>query len=698
MTRGASDTPARGSAPVGYVAVMRLRSACAVLLACGTGSHAVPTPAVTVKPGDIAITNATVVPMSRDGVLEHHTVVVRGDRIVAVAPSASIAVPAGTTAIDGTGRWLMPGLADMHVHTWSENDLTLFVAAGVTTIRNMFGGDQHLAWRSEIARGRRVGPTIVTSGPIIDGDPPVWPGSTALAQPADADKIVADQKAAGYDFLKPYSRLTREAYEALAAAGKRHGMALAGHVPATVGLRGVLAARQRSIEHLDGWLLALVPDGVPLPEGMQAKLRAALPRLDESRLPGLIAQTIEVGTWNCPTLIVLDRIAALEDLAEVKSRLKWLDKVAPAVVQQWDPKQDFRFKAFTADDFAAMREANRWRAKILAALAAANAPLLVGTDTGNPFVIPGEALHDEIELMVASGMPRAQVLRAATAGAAEYLGAPREAGIIEVGARADLVLVATDPLGEPLPLVPDGVMLRGTWLGRADLEARLAEVARRVAATPAHSRWDGVPSLAPEGKVIHQAHYDLTLGGRPIGEERLAVGTVDGKRVVVSQMVAEFSGPIQTSYQIGPDAATLTVKASFGVLQVAGRVTDGRFVVTGSDATGRPVSLAATFPAGAFLAGPGAGGAIMLADRLAGMKVGDRRALTSLEITFFPTTGLATTSHEVERKPDADGRRVFAVTSTVGKNVERSEVVVDGDGFVVKHAIGAPMHLTFTRR
>jgi hypothetical protein len=118
----------------------------------------------------------------------------------------------------------MPGLADMHVHTWAEHDLTLFVAAGVTTVRDMFGSTRHLAWRNEIARGERLGPTLVTGSPVIDGEPPVWPGSLVLASPADADRVVDKLKAQGYDFLKPYSRLSREAYDALVAAGRKHGM------------------------------------------------------------------------------------------------------------------------------------------------------------------------------------------------------------------------------------------------------------------------------------------------------------------------------------------------------------------------------------------------------------------------------------------------------------------------------------------
>jgi len=680
-----------------------------MVVACGGSGPASPagpvhpggsTPPFVVSPGDVAITDVSVVPMSRDGVLEHQTVVVRGDRIVAVAPSASMAVPAGVTAIDGANKWLMPGLADMHVHAFLESDLTLFVAAGVTMVRNMYGSNQHLAWRSQIARGERLGPTIVTAGPIIDGDPPVWPGSAVLVQPADADKIVAEQKAQGYDFLKAYSRLSREAYEALAAAARRQGMVVAGHVPAAVGLAGALAAKQKSIEHLDGWLWALVPGGVTLTDdgNLQHKLRAALPTLDEAKLPGLIAQTIAAGSWNCPTLVVYDRIAGLDDLAAVKRRVTWLDKVAPAIVAQWDPKQDFRFKGFTGEDFAALRAANVWRAKILARLAAANAPILVGTDTGNPFVIPGAALHDEIELMVAAGVPRARVLRAATAGAAEYLGTPREFGVVEVGARADLVLVPANPLTDPLPLVPDGVTVRGTWLARAELEAKLAEITKQAKAPPPKDRWEGVAPLVAEGKIVHQAHYDMVGGGQPIGEERLVVGVAGGKRVIVAQVVADYGGRIQTSYRIGPEAATVGVKSPFGAFQLAGKVTVGKLVVTGSDATGKPVSLTSPLPAGAFLSGPGMGGSIMLAEKLAGMKVGDKRALASLEIGYFPATAIVATTYDVERKPDASGHRVFAVTTKIDKTVATGDLELDGDGFVVSRKVSAPFEVVTTRR
>lgn len=681
---GAGPTGAGGSGAAGGPAV-------------GPGAPAVRS-AIEIRSGDLVIANATVVPMSRDGELARHTVVIRGDRIVAVAPSAELPVPAGVTAIDGTGKWVMPGLADMHVHVFGDDQLAMLVAAGVTTVRNMYGSQQHLAWRDRTARGELLGPTIVTAGPLIDGDPPIWPGSTVLVNPADADKVVTDQKAAGYDFLKPYSRLSRPAYEALAAAGKRHGMVLEGHVPDAVGLDGVLAAGQRTIEHLDGYLIAQVPDGVTLPDDRRAKLHATLAHLDRSRLAGAVARTVAAGTWNCPTLVVYERLGGLDDLPALRRRVAWLDKLPSAVVDAWDPSKDFRLQSYTAEDFAAIRTANAERVRVLAALAAAGAPILVGTDTGNPFVVPGAALHDEIELMIAAGLPRARVLRAATADAARFLGAPREAGVVEVGARADLLLVAGDPLTAPLPLVPDGVVLRGKWLPRAELEARLADIAKRVAAPPPQDRWEGIAPLAPRGTPVHQAHFDMAAAGKPVGEERLAIGVVGGKRVIVGHEVVDFAGRAVTSYEIGPDTVALDLAPPFPQLHLTGKITGGKLVATGTGEAGKPLSFSEPVPPGAFLSGSGLGDTFALAEHLAGIKPGERRQLVALSLASYPAPGIATIHYDVERKPDAADRRVFAVTITTGGFAIHSDVVLDTAGFVVSQQLGPPFNATFTRR
>jgi hypothetical protein len=645
-------------------------------------------------PGDTAFVDVAVVPMSSDGVLAHHTVVIRGDRIVAIAPSARVVVPDGTTVIDGAGKWLMPGLADMHVHTWSEDDLTMFLAAGVTMIRNMWGVEQHLTWRSQIARGDRLGPTIFTAGSLIDGEPPDWPGSVVLTNPADADQLVIAQKAAGYDFLKPVSRLSREAYAALAAAGKRHGMVLAGHVPLPGGLEDVLAARQRSVEHLFGYLEALVPPGAPLPspDDTQPWTRALLSRIDPARLPGLIRRTIAAGTWNCPTLIVYQQTPELHDVADLEGHMAWLSLIPAAARARW--AHDFKIVRFTAEDSATLRKLNAQLARVLAALVAANAPILVGTDTGGPYVIPGEALHQEIELMVAAGVPRPRVLRAATADAWRYFGQPHEAGVVEVDARADLVLVASDPLSAPLPLVPDGVMVRGRWLARGELEARLAEIAKHGA--PPADRWSGLPPLAAEGTVVHQARYDAALAGTVVGQERLVVGVTGGKRSIVGQL-ADLGTREDASYTLGPDTATVTATHHTMRLAIRGAITGGKLIVTGRDLSGRAVSLSEPVPAGAFLSGPGIGGAIALVAQLTAMKPGTRRTLVSLELGY-PAIAIVSTHLDVERKPDAGGHQVFAVTATQHDAAVTSELVVDDAGFIVAQRFAPPDATIITRR
>jgi imidazolonepropionase-like amidohydrolase len=460
-------------------------AAVAVVTSCGAPKAPViaepsVSPFTEAPPGAFAITGALVVTMA-GGVLANHTVVVEGDRIAALGPTGQVELPAGATVIDGAGKWVMPGLADMHVHLGNKDELTLYLAAGITTVRNMFGGPRHLTWRSQIAAGAWIGPTIVTAGPIIDGDPPVWPASAVLDDPGDAEKIVAEQKAAGYDFLKPYTGLSLESYQALVTAARHHGMPVEGHVPFAVGLSAAIAAGQRSVEHLDSWLYAMLPDHVDLSRlrGTPEATRVALTQFDPSRLPALIGQAIAAHTWICPTLTVGNRIGALDDLPALRGRTAWLDLMPPAEIERWE--QDPRFGRYDFHDFGTVRAAGRLDAEIVAALASASAQILVGTDAGNPFVVPGAALHDEIELLVAAGMPRPRVLRAATADAARFLGAPHEAGVIEVGARADLLVVSVDPLSAALPAIPDGVMVRGRWLPRARLEAALADIKRRNA-------------------------------------------------------------------------------------------------------------------------------------------------------------------------------------------------------------------------
>ena len=666
-----------------------------ILLVACSGSKQKAPPAATSIAGDLVIDDVTVVPMTSDTGVPHQSVIVRDGKIVAIAPTTQVAVHEDSKVVDGKGKWLMPGLADMHVHTWSESDLTMFVVAGVTTVRNMWGSDQHLEWKKAIAEGKRFGPTLETTSPILDGDPPVWPGSVVLTKPEEVDSVVAGLKGKGYTALKPYSKLTKPVYEALVAAAKTHGMTLQGHVPTSVGIDGALAAGQKSIEHLDGWLWALAPgeerkDG----ESFGDALRRLLPKVDETKIPALAERMKKAGTYNDPTLIVLARFGELDDIPALEKKLQWLSFISPEIQAMWNPKADFRLKKSTAEDFAAFRASGVVRGKIARVLATSGAPMIVGTDTGNPYVIPGEAMHQEIEMLVAAGAPRPRIMRAATADAGTFLGNAGTQGVVAVGARADLLLVGVDPMTTPLPLVPDGVVLRGQWLPKSELEAKLAALVKPRSA----DRFAAMPPLAKEGTDVVEATYELRSGDKPVGEERIAIGKLDGKRVFVAQSVTEVPGHIETTYRIAGQSTRLEQKTAFGSITLEAAPAGGKLVAKGKDASGKPLEVSEALTADMFIAGPGIGSAIELAPKLEGMKVGDTRTATSLELSTFPQPAIERATLDIKRKPDAEGNRVFELTMKFGNMSIPSELVLDAKGLPVKQSYGGQLNMTFVRR
>lgn len=420
----------------------------------------------------VAFVDVNVVPCDGPQVSKRQTVVVRGDRIVAVGPVASTAVPEGAVVLEGSGRWLMPGLADMHVHAWSPGDLVAFVTNGVTTIRNMFGAPLHLQWRDSLAAGTLFGPTLYTAGPIIDGDPPTWPGSTVLVDPAKAAKVVARQKKAGYDFLKVYNGLSPEVYDALVAAASEAGMPFAGHVPTAVPLEHALSSGQRSIEHLSGYGFALGGDRVEPGEGPMGTWLRVWERADTERVSGLAAATREAGTWICPTLGVFDGMFAPDELADRMLQRDEMRFVHPSFRAFWQQRRG-------GSGLRSVLEAGvPNRDRMTRALHRAGARLVLGTDCPNPFLVPGFSIHGEMEHWVEAGIAPVDVLRAGTREAAALMGDLDEFGTVSAGKRADLLLLEADPL-EDIANVRKrvGVMLRGQWLPEADLRRRLADVA-----------------------------------------------------------------------------------------------------------------------------------------------------------------------------------------------------------------------------
>jgi imidazolonepropionase-like amidohydrolase len=419
-----------------------------------------------------AFVRVTVVPMDRERLLKNWTVVVADGRIRDLGPSSAIKTPKGATLIDGRDKYLMPGLADMHAHIWEEAELPLFLANGVTTIRNMFGGPIHLRWKERIAAGDLVSPTIYTAGPIIDGNPPVWPGAV-VENRTQARETVTRQYAAGYDFLKAYSRLSREAYDAVIQEGAAQGLSVSGHVPDSVGLAAALRSGIKSIEHLSGYEVLAKKQIGPGEEAIWA-------RLDESQFAAVARETAKSGTWNCPTLVLYQhRIAPGEpEFLRTLIERPEMRYVSPETVRQWYPENNYLKSSSPARAASSRGKGDIMRKKLVKALHDAGARLLLGTDCGNPFVVPGFSVHLELRNFVDAGLSPFEAIRAGTSGAAEFMNAGAEFGTVAKGSRADLILVEGNPL-EDVSNVDKraGVMIRGKWYSQAELQNQLEKLA-----------------------------------------------------------------------------------------------------------------------------------------------------------------------------------------------------------------------------
>jgi imidazolonepropionase-like amidohydrolase len=335
----------------------------------------------------------------------------------------------------------------------------------------------HLEWRTKIASGESFGPAIYTAGPIIDGDPPVWPGSTVLVDPAKAESVVLEQQQAGYDFLKVYARLPLPAYDALVASARKHGMRVMGHVPSAVGLAHVLESKQDSVEHLDGLVEIAQTDGSPYKGKVDFRDEAsAWKHVDDAKIAEAAKTAAKNGVWSCPTLVVLqkwvpkDEAQALFDSPEMR--------YVPAVERMyWKPGSNYLTRMSEAS-IRAVQEADVDRKRAVGILHKAGARILLGTDMGNPFVIAGFSVHEELRNLVASGLSNYEALRAGTSGAAEFMKADAEWGTVAKGRRADLLLLEGNPLEDVANAAHRvGVMIRGAWCTEAELHGRLDALA-----------------------------------------------------------------------------------------------------------------------------------------------------------------------------------------------------------------------------
>jgi len=366
----------------------------------------------------IAFIGANVVSMRTSAIATAQTVIVRDRRIAAIGPEASTSVPQDAFVINSRGSWMMPGLADMHVHS-VVRDAALYVPHGITTVRVLWGTPGGQDYARRVLEDDLHVPTIVSVSPGLDGRPPSWPFTRFVDDARMAVDTVRVVVGEGWLAIKIYDRLSREAFDSIVATAHGLGRRVAGHVPFAVSLQHALATGQDEIEHLSGY---------------ERALGGSWAAVDPSLIPALVTQTVVAGTWNCPTLAIISEI--------------------------------FRQRSPAERDVVV-----RNRRRFVKALHDAGAPLLVGTDSGIDIVPAGETIHAELAEFVAAGLTPYEALRAATYAPAMWLGIEREAGTVDVGRRADLLLLDANPLADVANVRRlRGVVLRGSWIPKRLLE------------------------------------------------------------------------------------------------------------------------------------------------------------------------------------------------------------------------------------
>ena len=334
--------------------------------ACTGGSTADVSPAFGTSTPVTALVGVHVVPMDSERVLRDQTVIVRDGLIEAIGNRAEVGVPDEARVLEGRGRYLMPGLVDGHVHAWSEEHMRLYVANGITTVRNLWGGPVHLEWRERMARDPSfIAPTIYTAGPLIDGPDPIWRTSAVAETAEDGARLVGEHRAAGYDFIKVYNRLPSEAFGAIAEAAAQQCMPVQGHVPSAVGLYPALEAGMGGIEHFRGYVREVLAD--PWREALsdpgdwrEARIRAGHALLDGSmtsqdfidadRLDRAVTATLEHGVWNTPTVTVVQQVA--QDEFQQWRRSTPVRYLSDETIGGWDPNN--RSLALSPDELRAI--------------------------------------------------------------------------------------------------------------------------------------------------------------------------------------------------------------------------------------------------------------------------------------------------------------------------------------------------------
>jgi imidazolonepropionase-like amidohydrolase len=447
----------------------------------------------------LAFTHVTVIDATGRPALPEQTVLVKGDRIAAIEKFGKLKLPGGAKVIDAKGKYMIPGLWDMHVHAvFAERIDTMFpmfVANGVLGIRDM-GTFMPLAeidrLRHETASGSRLGPRIVAAGPILDGRPkPLRPNFLAITTPDEGRETVRRLKTAGADLIKVYSELSRDSFLAIADEANKQNIPFAGHVPYSVSALEASDAGQKSMEHLWGIYLScssreeelrseMLKGGVNLSgsERIRLEMDEAAVSYDEGKAANVFAHLAKNGTWMVPTFkAVVPDSEIFSVRVTTDPRLKYI----PLAIQK-------RWTEAASAGAAIKSKSFERKLQVVGAMHRAGVPFLAGTDTAwiQPYTYAGFSLHDELALLVQAGLTPMEALQTATVNPARFLGTETDLGTIEKGKLANLILLTANPLEDIRNTQKiDSVVLKGKLLMRGDLDNLLEHVATRAAASNA---------------------------------------------------------------------------------------------------------------------------------------------------------------------------------------------------------------------
>lgn len=427
---------------------------------------------------EIVFRAVNVIPMDKEQVLKNQDVVVKDGVVTALGNSGKVKYGKGALVIDGKGKYLMPGLAEMHAHVPPVDDfkpmeevLQLFALNGITTIRGMLGHPRHLQLRDRINSGELISPRFYTSGPSFNGN--------SVKTPAQAAEMVREQKQAGYDFLKLHPGLTPETFAAVSKTAKEVDIPFAGHVSYDVGIWTAIAAGYASIDHMDGFVEGLVPrlDTIPEKEaGLFAMYIADL--ADESRIPKLVNALRENNIWVVPTQALAERWIAADKAPETLRQAPEMVYMDAGTLEKWtsakkDMMQNPKYNAAEIADY------NELRQKLIYESNRNGVGLLLGSDAPQVFNVPGFSTHHELRYLVDAGLTPYEALRTGTVNVGRYLNRP-DIGTIKAGTAADLILLTGNPL-EDIEQTKniEGVLVAKRWLPKAYIAQELQKLEKR---------------------------------------------------------------------------------------------------------------------------------------------------------------------------------------------------------------------------